>query len=93
MIRKYTIILDYNGGLYISQVFAKSELDAVHKWVKNINISNIPGMNDNVKDEMEKTLKEEDYVPVELHDLNNVFCTSCTINDELYLINIIETVV
>lgn len=89
--KKYTIVVSYKDGLYISQIHAMNEADALFDWLKTDNIDVIPGVNAIFKELLNKQFKLDYHQLVELDTLENVFCTSCTVDEELFLVNIIET--
>jgi hypothetical protein len=83
----YTMILDYRGGTYVSQVRSNSPITAVKKWAKRVSASdlNIWGLD---RSDL-GPLSTDDPVP--LKNCQNVWCSSASARKKLLLLNIIGT--
>lgn len=83
----YTIILDFRGGTYISQINEDNEHSALLKWRSSID-DYVPELNstdkESIKNNVEVTLTR-------VTGLINVCCTTLIVNDSLALINIVKT--
>lgn len=68
----YTFIMDFKGGCYISQLKAKDQFAAMRKWLKNLEINEIPGFSLKEKDRL---IREnfEDEEPVRISETINVW--------------------
>ncbi len=88
----YTIILTYKEGIYMSQVNSISEKTAIFDWIKKFDFDIIPNISLDIRDRLNIELSKEYNEPVLLKGLKNVFCATCTIKRNLFLINIIKTV-
>ncbi len=87
--RLYTVIMDYAGGTYISQVNALSPKAACLKWAKNLNVSQVNGLGERGKQLLIEQIKEEN--PLSLTGLLNAWCTTAHVRGKLALINVIQT--
>ena len=66
----YTIILDYGGGTYVSQIFCRNPQKAFDVWINKIDLEKIgitatPGEISDI---------DEDLAPLE--NIKNVWCTT-----------------
>jgi hypothetical protein len=88
-VQLYTVILDFQGGTYISQVPASSPKEAARLYTRTITKSEA----DAWKVDLSR-LKAlfRDCEPVPLKDLLNAWCVSGEIGGHLVLMNIIQTV-
>ena len=86
----YTFILQYDGGTYVSQVVEQNNLDAMRKWLRELDVSEIPGFT-----EVDKQLliKDDfsDETPIQLKDCINIWCFGLRTNKELALVNFVLT--
>ena len=76
----FTVILDFNGGTYVSQVKSSSVKYAVKKWAQNLNTDEIDGMGVAIKS----------YIVNQ--GLERVWCSTASTPKGFCLINIVETV-
>lgn len=81
--------MDYKGGTYISQVKAKFLNEAVRNWGKQINPNEIYGFGEKTKSMLLEQLELEETVPIK--DLQNVWCVSFSLRNQLTLVNVVET--
>lgn len=87
----YTFIMDYNGGTYISQFENSGSLsNACLGWAKKLKTSDILGFGEKSRKILLEQLKNEEIIPIS--DLQNCWCLSSLIRNNLALITIIETV-
>src|SRR5437016_3265466 len=83
----YTLILDYNGGTYISQVWGHSPIAAIEKWVDRVTDAEL----------ITWTLKRSDLEglcqenPVLLNNCISVWCVTHSTRKGLALVNIVAT--
>jgi hypothetical protein len=83
----YSIILDYSGGTYISQVAAPDQKSAVRVWQAKMTDDDLKTW---------KLIRAEvdtlsDVPPIPLDGLENAWCASASGMNGLILINIIAT--
>ena len=55
-INYYTFIMNYLGGVYISQIHANDELNAMRVWLKNLNTLDIKGL---LEEEKQSLIKDD----------------------------------
>lgn len=90
ILKLYTLVIDYKGGTYIAQSNAKSFIDAPTLCLESWNIEGL----DTVLSEIDKQLLISEVEGQEfsaLQDINNVWCGTAILNEELVLMNLIET--
>lgn len=86
---RYTILLEYNGGTYISQVISCDELMAVSEWLDVIVKQNI--FKKNTKRFVRAVQRAmADSSPGPLEGLFSVWCQGLIFADKLALINIVK---
>jgi len=83
----YTMVLDYKGGTYISQISSKSPEVAIKKWVSTINEQELANWG---LTRSEATLLAKDN-PIPLKNCSNVWCVQDSAKAGLMLLNIIAT--
>jgi hypothetical protein len=89
----YSIILDYRGGTYISQVRARTPRDAAKKWTRTLDVNEVKHLGAKGKQKLISNLEEDAYglnEPVALTGLTGVWCLSMPIPGGR--VNIVETV-
>jgi hypothetical protein len=85
----YTMILDYDGGSYISQTDSASEVVAITDWVKRLRSGGIAdGVSDDVADAFESAAS---YGPTPVKGLTNVWCEAASVAEKLALVTIVAT--
>ncbi len=87
----YTILLDYKGGTYVSQLQAKDEYQACLKWAQTLNVKEIAHIGIKLKEKLVLELCNKDYRPILLKDTINVWFTMALVNGGAF-IHIIKTV-
>jgi hypothetical protein len=88
--KTFTIILDFKGGTYISQVIADSPKAALICWSKCLETDVIAGLGKKKKKQItEKTISED---VVSLNDVTNVWCATFLLGKNFALVNIVQTV-
>lgn len=94
----YTVIVDYAGGTYISQVSASRIDNVLAQWADDFDFVYLTKKRNPKK--KSKILRRKKYVkklieaedsPVLLRGLQNVWCTSFLIKKKSCLINIVST--
>ncbi len=90
----YTVVIDYRGGTYISQVHARSVADALKIWAAALDTAAIGGLGPQRKVELIDDIKEQlslGQEPALLDGLVNAWCASALTSGGLALINIVAT--
>ena len=70
----FTIIMDFKGGTYVSQVLARSPAEALVKWATELEVQEIYGIGKKLKARLVSQAREADLVP--LTGLWGVWCTT-----------------
>lgn len=87
--KKFTFIVEYLGGTYISQVIAQDHLEAQEKWIDQMDNDNVLGPISDFKTQVLESL----YIPpTPLEGLTNTWCSTATVGDGTLLIRFTETV-
>ena len=89
----YTIIVEFRGGTYCSQVDASDEYESVGKWLDKIEnaAESIRYLGPGVLQELKKAYLDKDEKPVLLKGLKNVWYTLYTSKMGFLRIEIIKT--
>lgn len=61
----YTIILDWDGGTYLSQLRAESPDQAVRRWAEELNVGPIPRMGAAAKRQLNDQLRQDGCAPID----------------------------
>ena len=86
----FTIILDYLGGTYISQVTAQNIDKAIRNWIRALEVETIDGFTNSDKE----NLIEVDFIddkPALIDNMFNVWCITIRTKQGLGIVNIIKT--
>jgi hypothetical protein len=90
----YTVIMEYRGGTYISQVDGDSVVEALRKCASALDPAGIQGRGQARKkdliDDIGSSLSYGDE-PVPLQGLSNVWCTSALTSGGIMQINLVAT--
>lgn len=86
--RKFTFISEYKGGTYISQYTSEDLCSALNKW--SINLDPLVYSKDDIL-QLLREIKNEDYMPVAIDVVENVWCCSFLSDESFLLLNIVET--
>lgn len=84
----FTVLLDYAGGTYTSQVSASDECDALRQWTANLSAESSAG---EVSDEVATAFAATNDQPVQLDGLVSAWCASASAKNGLALVNIVRT--
>lgn len=84
----FTIIFEYRGGTYVSQVEASNEIVAFQNWAKEIDPNEIKYLDSHLIKTIAKDSLNIDYQPVLLNGLKNTWCATWSGSG---LVHIIET--
>jgi len=84
----FTVILEYGGGTYISQVRATNRRTALFAWLKLLPKERFPGIGKLATEALRRALTEDQ---VAVNGLKNVWCMSCSLRRGLALINVVQT--
>ena len=87
--KKYTFIVEYRGGTYISQFVALDMNTALLMWVNNLDKRYF---SIHKKQMLQKEISDIDFFSVPIEGVDNVWCQSYLSGKYFLLLNIIETV-
>lgn len=84
----YTVVLDFRGGIYVAQVDAETEAEAVVVWVLKLRRETfVPDHSGRLADEIIASLS--DSPPIKLTGLSGAWCKSTVLDDHLAMLNIV----
>jgi len=84
----FTVVCEYHGGTYISQVRGRDEQQAMTEWAALLRGERpIEGASDRIA----RAVTESENTPVPLTGLNGVWCWTATVENEFVLTNIIRS--
>lgn len=86
---KYTFIAEYRGGTYISQFKAKGLDLALIEWAKNLNKKYF---SPHKKAKIIEEIKNNDFPPLPINGVDNVWSSNYFSGKFFLLLNIIETI-
>jgi hypothetical protein len=90
----FTVILDYRGGTYVSQVEASGPRAALLAWAAALDPRQVKFLGERRKQKLIRELELDEYdlaEPVALDGLRNVWCTDVSL-PPFALVNIVATV-
>ncbi|RPD44669.1 hypothetical protein DNI29_21305 [Hymenobacter sediminis] len=89
----FTVIMEFEGGTYASQVTAEHEASVLKNWISKLETKAIPRIGEKIKKRMLQDIysDEERYQPVLLKDCYNVWCVTFLILGRFMLLTIIKT--
>lgn len=87
----FTIIMDYDGGIYISQHRGDSPGNALKTWSKSLNTDTIQNFGPKSREALLNELLDCNHELVPLNGMLNAWCTSLVVRDKLILLNIVKT--
>lgn len=86
----YTFIMEFQGGIYISQVNENSVELACLEWINNLEISEIENFEESDRTDFIEEIKTDK--PTKIEKVLNVWCLSFLAQkNNLALVNIIQT--
>ena len=85
----FTVIWDFRGGTYISQVRAPSAHRAFLKWAETLDVTEIAGVGPAGKQRIIREIEEFDHQPTPLAGLKNAWCAGSVAVGGL--VNIVQT--
>ena len=83
--------MEYEGGLYFSQVRAASVKAACMAWARKLDVSQVKGLGAKSKLLLIEEMKEESNHMVSIKGVINVWCTSALVRNKLVLVDFIQT--
>jgi hypothetical protein len=86
----FTIVMEFDGGTFISQSHGHTPEDALQKWCEDLDSNTIQNFGPKSKDILVNELLDCNHNLVLLDGMINVWCTSHVIRGKLMLINVIK---
>lgn len=89
----FSYIVEFRGGIYCSQVIANSLEDSLIAWVDEIEMrkSKIQYLGAKTIEEITAIINDEEYRPVLLEGLHNIWCMFFSTKKGKFNIHIIQT--
>ena len=87
----YTLVLDYGGGTYISQVQSNSGHSAFTQWIKKELDLNILKVKKTTAEEVLRKVRDMQETPTPIRGLVNVWCAALLLDDKLGIVHIVKT--
>ena len=89
----FTIIAEFRGGTYCSQVYSEDVYSAQKEWIKCLerDKKEIKFLGDKIILELILMLNDEDYKPIELSTLKNIWCSNFLTSKGVFSVNIVKT--
>ncbi len=87
--KRYTFVMDFEGGTYLSQVSAGSPEEALSGWAKNMNWNEVAGAEGISVPEVMEELIDEALSPIE--GLVNVWCFTISPREKLGIVHVVES--
>ena len=84
----YTVILDYNGGTYASQVSGRDETAALSEWADRLVSEELVGQ---ISEEVAMAFQASPNDLVPLEGLVSIWCGSTVAKAGLAIVNIVKT--
>jgi hypothetical protein len=85
----FTILMEYKGGTYLSQVESGDVREAVEKWATSFNYEAVEGMTASSKEVVLEDIMHED--PASVSGLTNTWACCIQIENDVALLHIIRT--
>lgn len=90
----FTVILELQGGTYISQIKSFSEKNVIEDWISGASKDEIPALNHpEFYNKLKQELSDDIHEPILLDGLYNAYCISGAVENNFFLFTIVETVV
>jgi hypothetical protein len=85
--KKFTFILEFRGGTYISQVYGNDLDQAKVAWLKDLSISKVKYLGKKSLEELSSIVMDDRFIL--LRGMDNVWCSSGSLKAGFYLVNVI----
>lgn len=81
----YTFIVNYDGGTYVSQIFNYINIqESIHHWFDKFIADNIKIIRNDEIQILKKRINSEDYNPILLEGMKNVWCNDLGVINKSY---------
>jgi hypothetical protein len=88
----FTIILDFDGGTYVSQVSSISVGATLPEWIRGLKQPESLGLDGRQAMAVAKVFEIHERELAALRDTINVWCTTALVGEKLAVLNIVATV-
>ncbi len=85
----YTFIMQYAGGIYVSQVNAENPETACVLWAQNLQVNEVYKFGEKSKSQLVEQMKAEE--PTALRDVTNTWFVSANLRGGSAYINFVRT--
>ncbi len=85
----FTLLMEFKGGTYLSQIRAPSPDSALEKWAQGLQVKDIEGMTAAIKRQFVEWLPEAR--PVEVAGLKSTWCSGFVSRSSSALVHIFRT--
>ncbi|MDH7447321.1 hypothetical protein [Aquimarina sp. 2201CG14-23] len=82
----YIVIINYDEGTYISQLKGDNEIKKIliKEWYDKFKTENISNLGNNILKQIKERIVLEDYNPIVLNGMDNVWCNDLGIIEGQY---------
>lgn len=87
----FTLILEYRGGTYASQVAAASPTKALRAWADKLDGQAVQSLGRKRTHALVKATRGGAEAPLSLEGIANVWCWSVVVGGALALVNMVKT--
>jgi hypothetical protein len=90
----YTVLMEYRGGTYVSQVVADSVAGSLRVWAAALDVAAIAALGAQWKAELLRDIEwmmSNGMEPTPLDGLVSAWCTTASVSGGMMLINIVAT--
>lgn len=88
----FTLILDFDGGTYVAQVYSPSVDEVLPEWIRKLKLPASLGLDSKQAAGLVRAFETDKRAPAVLTDTINAWCTTVLVGERLALLNIIATV-
>jgi hypothetical protein len=85
----FTVLMEFKGGTYLSQIRAPSPDAALEKWARGLEVKNIEGMTAGIKRQFVEWLPEAR--PTAVDGLKSAWCSGFVARADSALVYIVRT--
>ena len=85
----FTVLMEFKGGIYLSQIRASSPEAALEEWVRGLDAKKIEGMTASIKRQFVEWLPEAR--PTAVDGLRSTWCSGFVARADSALVHIVRT--
>jgi 23S rRNA A2030 N6-methylase RlmJ len=87
----FTLILDWRGGTYVSQVWAGSPEQATVLWAQQHLLRSVIELDPEDRSRLQRDLESGERRPTRLADTDNVWCATTLLDGDLACLHVVKT--